>query len=48
MEKTKVRIEELEREKFYLSMKDHWSYEDYNHNHKLFVEIQKLKAELEK
>ena len=47
MNKTE-RLYELEREKFYLSMKDHWSYEDYKRNRELFDEIQKLKAELEK
>ena len=39
-------IEELELKKFYLSMKDHWSYEDYEQDRKWFEEIQKLKAEL--
>ena len=46
MENIKSRIEELELKKFYLSMKDHWSYEDYEQDRKWFEEIQKLKAEL--
>ena len=44
----KNKIEELEDEKFYLAMKDHWDTEDYQYNNKLFGKIQKLKAMLPK
>lgn len=45
MDKAK-RIEELEQGRFYLSMKDHWSAEDYAQDRKWAEEIRKLKEEI--
>lgn len=39
------RIYELEREFYYLEMKDHWSSKDYTHMSKLRAELRKLKSE---
>lgn len=43
----KARIEELEKRRFYLSMKDHWDYKDFSQDGKLAREIAKLTAELQ-
>lgn len=49
MNKTEIenRINELERRRFYLSMKDRWSAEDYQTDRKLWTEILSLKKEIE-
>ena len=39
------RIYELEREIYYLEMKDRWSSADYAHMSRLRAELRKLKAE---
>lgn len=36
-------IEKLEKERFYLSMKDHWTAEDFRRNSELKEEIRQLK-----
>lgn len=43
----KARINELEKSRFYLSMKDHWDYKDFSKDGQLAREIAKLTAELE-
>ena len=48
IEEIKAKIEELESEKFYLAMKDHWNDKDYQYDRELFREIQALKAMLPK
>ena len=40
------KIEQLEKQKFYLAMKDHWSNRDFVEDNRLFNEINKLKKEL--
>lgn len=47
MNEKQARLEKLEREHFYLSMKDHWTAADWEKNGELFREIMKLKEELE-
>lgn len=42
----KARIEELERRRFYLSMKDRWTMDDYDTDRKLNAEIIRLNKEL--
>lgn len=43
----KARIEELERQRFYLGMKDRWSSEDYSHDRKMWMEILDLQKKLD-
>lgn len=40
------RIEELEARRFYLSMKDRWSYEDHEADRKMWMEVLELKKAL--
>lgn len=42
------RIEELKNRQFFLAMKDHWSFEDYNTDRRLSNEIKELKNFLKK
>lgn len=42
------RLEELNRARFLLAMKDFWSRADFNHDDKMRAEIRKLEKELEK
>lgn len=47
MDKLKKQLEELEKRKFYLSMKDHWSSEDYDIDRDLNRQIETVKTEIE-
>lgn len=38
-----ARINELEKRRFYLSMKDRWDADDYDYDRKLFAEALELK-----
>lgn len=40
------RIEELEKERFYLAMADRWTSNDYQLDNKLFKEITELKEKM--
>ncbi len=42
-----ARIDELERRRFYLSMKDHWSAADFDSDRKMWIEVLDLKKKLE-
>lgn len=42
------RIDELERRRFYLSMKDHWSAADFESDRKMWQEVLTLKKEVAK
>ena len=37
------KIDELETERFYLKMKDHWSSNDFEHDRELYYQIRELK-----
>lgn len=41
---TAKRIEWLERQRFYLSMKDHWTQQDFAQDHEWFKELMTLKG----
>ena len=43
MSANEKRIEELENKMFYLSMKDHWSNEDFEQNREWRREIERLR-----
>lgn len=45
-EEMSKRIEELEAKRFYLSMKDHWSNEDFETDRKWWTEILDLEKKL--
>lgn len=38
-----ARIDELEKRRFYLSMKDRWDTDDYDYNRKMLTEVLELK-----
>lgn len=42
------KLKELERDRFFLAMKDRWNEHDYEYDRKLFKEINLLKEEIEK
>lgn len=48
MKTIEKRLEELEKEKFMLDMKDRWNHEDINRGWELTYEIKRLKKELTK
>lgn len=41
------RIDELEKKRFYLAMKDFWSAEDYQQDRKWWMEIHDLERQIE-
>lgn len=43
-EDIKKQIDELAGQRFALQMKDHWSADDSNRDHELFMEINRLRA----
>lgn len=47
-EEIKKKIEELEKQAFYLDMKDHWNQADFDESRRLNTEIELLKKELAK
>lgn len=42
-----ARIDELEKRRFYLSMKDHWDADDYDYDRKMFAEVLELKKTMD-
>ncbi len=38
-----ARIDDLEKRRFYLSMKDRWDADDYDYDRKMFAEVLELK-----
>lgn len=46
MSEKQARLEKLERDRFYLSMKDHWGPADWDRDGELYREIMRLKEEL--
>lgn len=50
MTKTEImnKIEELKNRQFFLAMKDHWSFEDYNIDKRLSNEIKELEKVLKR
>lgn len=38
-----TRIDDLEKRRFYLSMKDSWDADDYDYDRKMFAEVLELK-----
>lgn len=41
------KIDNLETERFYLKMKDHWSSNDFDYDRELYYQIRELKKALE-
>lgn len=47
-EEIKGKIEEIERRRFFLAMKDMWNREDFERDRKWYNEVRELEKELEK